>query len=339
MSGVGVVRPFLVRWRLEPGSTEAYAFAISCVAVATVLRWGLGLISQDILPFPTYYPAVLFAALVGGTRAGMVAATLGGVIGWRAFLKTDFAFLPLTAGQSLSLATYLIACMATVWSADHYAALAARLADEEDLRKLAVEELAHRLKNKVATIQAIISSRLRDNPQARDAVLSLLTSLSATDDLIISAQGRGAYLKAILNAEVGPYDLSRVSLQGPDVLLPPKLAMTMALVVHELATNAAKYGALAGPTGRLDIVWSVTAGEMIIRWRESGGPTMCPSGHQGFGTRLLPRALIAFGGNIERRFEPDGLICEMSLNLDKAQEDLGRPPKTSLPATEKEVPE
>ncbi len=266
----------------------------------------------------------------------MVSATLGGVIGWWAFMSPRFTFLPLTAGQSIGLALYLIACIAIVWGADRYAALAARLADEEDLRKLAVEELAHRLKNKVATIQAIISSRLWNNPQSRDAVLSLLNSLSATDDLIMSAQGRGAYLREILNAEVGPYDLSRVSLQGPRVLLPPKLAMTMALVVHELATNAAKYGALAGPTGRLEIVWSVTAGKMTIRWRESGGPTMSPSGHQGFGTRLLPRALLAFGGNIERRFEPDGLICEMSLNLDTAQEDLGRPP-TTVPAAEKEA--
>jgi two-component sensor histidine kinase len=302
--------------------------------MATVLRWGLGLVSQDILAFPTYYPAVLFATLVGGTRAGMVAATLGGVIGWWAFMSPHFAFLPLTAGQSIGLSLYLIACILIVWGADQYAALAARLSAEEDLRKLAVEELAHRLKNKVATIQAIISLRLRDDPQSRDAILSLLTSLSATDDLIISAQGHGAYLKDIFSAEVGPYDLSRVSLQGPQVLLPPKLAMTMALVVHELATNAAKYGALAGPTGRLEIVWSVTAGKMIIRWRESGGPKTSPSGHQGFGTRLLPRALIAFGGTIERTFEPDGLICEMSLNLDKAQED--RPPKT-LPAAEKEV--
>jgi hypothetical protein len=245
------VLPF-TRRRLEPGSTGAYAFAVSCVAAATILRWGLGLISPAILIFPTYYPAVLFAALVGGTRAGLVAATLGGLIGWWAFIPPHW--LPLPAGEWISLAMYLIACMTIVWGANHYAALATRLEAEEDLRRLSVEELAHRLKNKIATIQAVISSRLGDHPQARDAVLSMLVSLSATDDLIMSAQGKGAYLKELLNAEVGPYDSSRISMQGPDVLLPPKLVMTIALVVHELATNAAKYGALAGPTGRLDIV-------------------------------------------------------------------------------------
>jgi len=106
--------------------------------------------------------------------------------------------------------------------------------------------------------------------------------------------------------------------------------------VGVLATDAAKYGALAGPTGRLDIVWSVTAGEMVIRWRESGALAVSLSGHQGFGTRLLPRALAPFGGNIERRFEPDGLICKMSLKVGTAQ-DLGRPVKPTLPITEDNV--
>lgn len=328
VGSVRVVRPFLFRWRFESGSTEAYAFAVSCVAMASLLRWGLGLISDDILPFPTFYPAVLFAALIGGAHAGMLAATLGGLIGWWAFMAPHYTFLPLSVGQSISVATYLIASIAIVWGVDHYRRLLTRLEAEEELRKLAVEELAHRLKNKVATIQAIISSRLRDNPQARDEIRRLLASLSAADDLIMSSQGEGAHLKEILNAEVGPYDSSRISMQGPDVFLPPKLAMTMALVVHELATNAAKYGALATPAGRLNIAWSVAAGKMAIRWEESGGPAINLSGHHGFGTRLFPRALAPFGGNIERRFEGDGLICKMSVNVG-AEEKLGptHPPR------------
>jgi two-component sensor histidine kinase len=326
VGSVRVVRPFLFRWRLEPGSTEAYAFAVSCVAIASLMRWGLGLISDDVLPFPTFYPAVLFAALIGGLYAGMLAATLGGLIGW-AFMLPHYVFLPLTLGRSISLATYLIASITIILGAEHYRRLLTRLEAEEELRKLVVDELAHRLKNKIATIQAIISSRLRDNPQARDAILGLLASLSATDDLIMSTQGEGAYLKDILKAEVGPYDSSRISMQGPDVLLPPKLAMTMALVVHELTTNAAKYGALATPTGRLDIAWSLSAREMTFRWQESGGPAISLSGYEGFGTRLLPRALAPFGGNVKTKFEPAGLICEMSVNMGTAKK-LG---STDLP--------
>jgi hypothetical protein len=92
----------------------------------------------------------------------------------------------------------------------------------------------------------------------------------SSDDLINATQGTGANLRDRFDWELRPFDVSRISLNGPDVLLGPKLVTAITLVVHELATNAAKYGALAGPTGRLDIVWSVTAGEMVIRWRESG---------------------------------------------------------------------
>jgi two-component sensor histidine kinase len=302
-------------WRLEPGSTEAYTFAIACIAVASVLRWGLGLVSADVLPFPTYYPAILFAALVGGTYAGVVAAVLGGVIGWWAFLTPHFAFLPISAGQSISLALYLIASLTIVWGANHYVTLTTRLKAEEEFRKLAVEELAHRLKNKVATIQAIISARLRDHPQARDAVLKMLAAFSATDDLIIASHGHGAHLRKILLAELGPYDCSRVTMQGPNVIFPPKLAVTMALVVHELATNAAKYGALSTSIGRLEIGWSISNGQLTMRWEESGGPPTTVPSHQGFGSRLLPRALLPFDGTIERRFATDGLICEIRLKV------------------------
>ena len=316
---MGFVRR-VTRWRLQPGSTEAYAFAVGCVTIATLLRWALGLITNEILPFPTYYPATLFAALVGGTVAGMVAATLGGLIGWWAFMAPHFGFLPISVGQSISLALYLIASLAIVWSANHYAALTNRLKEEEEFRKLAVEELAHRLKNKVATIQAIVSSRLRDYPQARDTVLKMLASLSNTDELIVSSQGQGAHLKQILLAELEPYDCSRITMLGPNALLPPKLAVTMALVVHELATNAAKYGAFSNSTGRLKIEWSIAAGVMAMRWEETGGPPVTVPSHQGFGSRLFHRALLPFDGNIERQFVTDGLICEMRLTIGDTQD-------------------
>ena len=143
------------------------------------------------------------------------------------------------------LLAYLFASALVVWGADHYRRLRRRLEDEEKFRKLAVEELAHRLKNKIATIQSIISFQLRDNPQIRDAISKRLVALSATDDLILATQGQGARIRDILSAELGPYDVSRISMVGPDILLPPKLALTLALLTHELATNAAKHGALS----------------------------------------------------------------------------------------------
>ena len=326
----GSGKSYRVNWqsRVRPGSAEAYAFATICVVVASLARWGLGLLSEGILVFPTFYPAVLFATLIGGAGAGIFAAILGGIIGSWAFMPRQFTF-SLTLAQQIGLLTYLVASLLIVWGADHYRRLMRRLEneeklhkDEEKFRKLAVEELAHRLKNKLATIQSIISFQLRDELNIRDAILSRLTALSATDDLIIATQGQGARLRDILSAELRPYEVSRVSMAGADVLLPSNLALMMALLVHELATNAAKYGALASAVGKLSIRWSLAGGRLELEWRESGGPAVTAPTHRGFGTRLFSRALEQFGGAVEATFATTGLVCKLSLVLQESSPSI-----------------
>jgi two-component sensor histidine kinase len=308
--------------RPSPGSAEAYVFATLCVVIASLVRWGLGLLSEQILPLPTFYPAVLFSALIGGAGAGVFAAVLGGLIGWWAFMPPHFTFFPVTFGQQIGLLMYLSASLLIVWAADHYRKVTKRLEDEEKFRKLAVDELAHRLKNKLATIQSIISFQLRDDPQIRDAILSRLTALSATDDLIMATQGQGAGLRGILTAELRPYGVSRISMEGPDVLLPPKLALMMALLVHELATNAAKYGSLSSSAGNLSIQWSLTDARLDLEWCERGGPAVTAPVHRGFGTRLFSRALEQFGGAVEATFATTGLTCKLSFALQESSPSI-----------------
>jgi two-component sensor histidine kinase len=267
------------------------------------------------VPFATFFLAALFAAQVGGIGPGTFAAISGGIIGWWAFVDPPSAFLPLTSGARISLTTYLITSLIIVWAADHYRKLTKRLEDEQKFRELTVEELAHRLKNKVATIQAIVSLRLREDPQARDEILGCFGSLKATDDLIIATQGRGACLGDIVSAELRPYDVARISTKGPDILLPPKLALTMALLLHELATNAAKYGALSNSFGKMSVEWSHTDGGVNLEWREREGPAVTTPSHRGFGTRLFLRALAQFGGKIDASFAPTGLVCTLSVPL------------------------
>ena len=303
------------RWHISPGSAEAYAFATILVLVASLLRWALGLVTGELQAFTTFYPAVLFAALLGGAGPGLLATVLGGFICWWEFLPPYTSLLPLSRSDTVNLLAYFISSGLIVWATDHYRRLTKRLKDEERFRKLAVDELAHRLKNKVATIQSIISFRLRDNPEVRDDINGSLAALMATDDLISSTQGRGAPFREVLSAELAPYDMARISLAGPDCLLSPKLALTMALLVHELATNAAKYGALSAPAGRLSINWSLANQRLNVTWRESDGPPVSPPSHQGFGTRLFQRALEQFEGKVDTAFEPSGLICRLSVVL------------------------
>ncbi len=298
-----------------PGSAEAYAFATLCVVIAGVLRWALGLVSDDVLPLPTFYPAVFFAALVGGAGPGTFAAVLGGIIAWYAFMPQHLGFPSLTVGQQLSLLTYLFACLLIVWGAEHYRRLMKRLEEAENFRKLTVDELAHRLKNKLATIQSIITLRLREHPQARDEIISSLGALRATDDLIMATQGKGADIGDILSAELAPYGVSRISMEGPDILLSPRLALTMALLVHELATNAAKYGALSSAAGKLSICWKLSDARLSLEWQESSGPPVSPPTHRGFGTRLFLQALEQFNGNVEATFASTGFICKLIVVL------------------------
>jgi hypothetical protein len=153
----------------QPG---AYAFAIFCVAVATAVRWALGIWFEG--SFCDLFPGGFAGSpVVGGIGPGIFAALIGGFIGWWAFLAPLMAFFPLTPGAIISLLAYLTTSLIIVWAADHYRGLTKRLEGEEKFRELAVEELAHRLKNKVATIQSIVSLRLREDPQARDEICKM----------------------------------------------------------------------------------------------------------------------------------------------------------------------
>jgi two-component sensor histidine kinase len=304
-----------LRGRIAPDSYQAYAFALSCVGVATLAQFALLSLDEDISPLEAFYPAVLFAALIGGIGPGIVAAIGGALICWWGLMPPRFSFALSEYGDRITLVTYVVASVMVVWGADYFRGLSKRLEDEEHFRKLTVEELAHRLKNKTATIQAIVGLQLRDNPQIRDDIQGRLMALATADGLLAEANEQGASIHDMVAAELGPYVASRVDIRGPNALLPPKHALTMALLLHELATNSAKYGALSAPDGRISIMSSMVDSVLSIEWRESGGPTVSAPTRRGFGLRLLQRALAQFQGSVETRFEPSGLICKLSLRV------------------------
>jgi two-component sensor histidine kinase len=310
-------------------SAEAYLAATVLVAIASIVRWGLGFVGEDVFVFAAYYPAVLFATYMGGAGVGSFAALLGMAIAWWAFLPPHHAFLPLTPGHEIKLLGFLFACALIIWGADSYRRLAndyrrlaERLQDEEKLRKLAVQELGHRLKNKIATIQSIINYQLRSQPHLRDSIINRLAALSATDDLIMSTQGQGAFIRDVLSTELGAYEVSRVSIEGPPVFLSPHLAMTLALLIHELATNAAKYGALSNAAGKLSIRWSLSGRHLDLEWQESAGPIIAPPANRGFGLQLISAALVSFDGAADIMFEPTGLVCKMKATLPEASPSI-----------------
>lgn len=300
--------------QIRPGSAGAYGAAVLFVVAGTLARWGIGFADPESAHYLTYYPAVLFATLVGGTRTGAFAAIVGAVSGSWAFTPPHFALLPLKFGQGVSFLSYLVVALLIVWGAGYYRRFRV-VQDDERMRKLAVEELGHRLKNKIAMIQSIINYQLRESPELRNGISHRLVALSRTDDLIMAMQGQGARIRDILSAELGPYELSRTTMRGPDCPLPPRLAWTLALMVHELATNAAKYGALSNAEGTLAIRWALVDRTLKIEWHESGGPVVVAPTRRGFGLRLLSRGLDQFAGTVDTTFEKTGLKCTMAATI------------------------
>jgi two-component sensor histidine kinase len=285
--------------------------------VSTGARWCLALIRPDV-SFTPYFPAVFFATAFGGYRIGIATALLGGIFG----LSLNFGNAPTDFARLVLLAIYVIVCSLTIWGIEHFRSVASkqreiarRLIREEAYRKLVVDELQHRLKNKVSTIHAVLHLVLQDQPQIWDSIDRRMRALSATDDLIARVDGLGCDIKDLLLSELGPYGHVRFSLNGERLFLPAKLAVSLALIFHELATNAGKYGAFASARGLLQVSWSVTDDRLNIAWDETEGPSVGAIGEEGFGSKLLKSALKSFDGKTEITYLKSGVHCTMQCRI------------------------
>jgi len=301
----------------EPPLPLNISFVVLCLLASTLFRWVITLIRPD-TPFSIYFPAVLFATAFGGFRAG-VGATIGGaVLGFAIVLRSE----PPVASLLVLLLIYLTISGLIIWGIQHYRTLvnhhrqiSSRLIEEEQYRKLVVNELQHRLKNKVTTVNAVLRQLLYQQPEVFERIDGCLTALSATDDLIAHTDERGCDLKELLVAELGPYGHVRFILNGEPVYLPGKLAVSLALIVHELATNAAKHGAFSSPTGYLQLSWTVTDDKLNIVWDETGGPAVQQPKQLGFGSKLIASALKPFGGEADIMYLATGIYCTMKCKI------------------------
>lgn len=195
----------------------------------------------------------------------------------------------------------------------------------EEQQKLLVDELNHRVKNTLATVQAIAAQTLRTSAEPaafNQAFQARLLALSATHDLLTATSWRSAALSDVLKVELHPFGSERYRCEGPELDLAPSEALTLGLIFHELATNAAKYGALSAPRGQVLVDWAVSddgARRLELTWREAGGPPVRPPVRRGFGSRLIERSLGA-GGSSVLDFDPAGLICRISLRLPRGED-------------------
>ncbi|MFC1455148.1 PAS domain-containing protein [Microvirga arabica] len=193
----------------------------------------------------------------------------------------------------------------------------------QEHQRLLINELNHRVKNTLATVQSITSQTLRNAAtaqSAKDALEGRLLALSRTHDVLTRENWESAELREIVAQAVEPYrgqGEDRFHLEGTWVRLPPRMALALAMALQELATNAVKYGALSNATGTIRITWRIdglqSPARLHLRWEESGGPAVVAPTRRGFGTRLIERSLAQdLDGEVQIEFAPTGVVCTVN---------------------------
>jgi len=310
-----------------PGQTtwlQAIVVAIPCVVAGYLVRLLIDQFIHGQVPFVTFYPAVIAASLIAGLRSGLVTILLATPLAVVAF-----------EGQYPVPTTIIWLVLAIIVAAGCGLAhdLRARLrAERDELEKtkakleLVVSEQAHRAKNTFAILNALAVQSAQgasDVEEFRDRLIERVKALSSAYSLMSAAEPDAPLaLAQLVELALAPFRSSYCErlaiIGGPAVRLAPSAAIPLSLCLHELATNAVKYGALSAAGGRVNCDWvERTPGVFLLRWRETGGPKVETPSTSGFGSRLIGAALNGVpGGNASLSFAPDGVRCDLAFEAE-----------------------
>jgi PAS domain S-box-containing protein len=192
--------------------------------------------------------------------------------------------------------------------------------EAEARERLLVQEVDHRAKNLLAVVQSVVQlTRGADIAEFKEAVTGRIQSLARTHGLLAAGRWEGADLKQLVIDELAPYargDDGRTAVSGPAFRLKPSAAQALALVMHELATNAAKYGALSAPAGKIEVLWRAQGESLRLTWRETGGPSVAPPTRRGFGSTVLLNSVERqLRGRVSLDWRVEGLVCGIELPI------------------------
>ncbi len=315
----------LWRWRTRPAAS--LAIAVGLVAVATAARGLLDPLTGEMVPFVTFFPAVMIATLVGGLRAGIAATLLSGAAAWVLFVPPPFVLaksdrrlivmFALSALVAVAAASLFNAVVERVLA--RHRALLAHRQGEAERQRLVIRELEHRTRNLFGLVKTIARASLRDGTDlatSRDTLLGRLDAFAlAYSHDTLSGDGR---LSALLGRILTVYR-DRFDIRGCEVILAEAALHQFALIVHELQTNAMKYGALSVPGGRIVVDGRVEGtgalAQFRFAWLESGGPRVVPPGRTGFGHTILYRSPSYDGARISMEYRPEGFRYRYSTDL------------------------
>ncbi len=210
----------------------------------------------------------------------------------------------------------------------HFASFAdlTQLKQDSDRCRVMIDELNHRVKNTLSTVQSIVAQVLRRPTEPaimREAIEARILALSRSHDLLTSSHWQGAGLHDLVDIAMEPFEVvegraERFTINGANVELPPQTTLSLAIGLHELATNAVKYGAFSNDAGTITIEWTTVPAKdgdrLVLRWLEQGGPPVRPPTHKGFGSWVIERGLAHdLNGNVSLEYLPGGVECTIDL--------------------------
>ena len=311
-----------LRQSIAPYSLVSAVVAFVCLASAVCLRAALALLGTE-LGIAAYFPATLAAGLLAGIPAAIVVALASFVVEWWLFTSPRLGFAPIDRSALIALASWVatigLLILFTHWARSILDSLSARVRDLH----LITRELEHRSRNTYAVLEGIVRQTLQDDPERAETLLGRIRSFQRANGLIANGHGASTQLRGLLRLERGAYDMNRVDLRGPDIELTPDTSRSLVLIFHELATNAAKYGALAAPGGRISIAWEVKRDQVILTWVECDGPTVKHPQEPGFGSRLIHHCATSLGGTYHSQFAPEGLRAFLTFPLRRGDAQRG----------------
>lgn len=288
-----------------------------CVAVGTLLRWALTPLVPNV-PFAAYFPAVAAAAIFGGWTGGLSCLVASAVLATTLFMNpAQFESRDIwrIVNFMISGGVIVIVGASLTKVAQANADAQARSARSEEQLRVVVGELGHRAKNGLSIILAIVEQSARGAQSVeeyRAKLTSRIGAMSRSQTLVTTSTDRTIDLRDLLSAALEPFDDGRLRMSNdsPLIAVGADLALGLALIVHELATNATKYGALSGEAGEVRLSWNLSDGRCELNWTEAGGPVPKP-GAKGFGSRLFAFGLRGQGGEAIHSLPPEGAHCVM----------------------------
>ncbi|WP_195161659.1 sensor histidine kinase [Mesorhizobium sp. NBSH29] len=289
---------------------------MACIAIALVLRLALGEFVIGGIPFITLFPAVLLASVVGGLRAGLPTLFLGSVMAAYLWLPPTLTF-QLTSSSLASLVAFWLFGGVLVLVAEALRRLVRATLAARDRANVLAHEMQHRVRNVIGVVMGISRQTARtatDVEDYRDKLEARILALGRAQELVSATREGVIGLAPLLSKVLEPFGLTRFRISGPEVLVEREFGSSMALLIHELATNALKYGALSVSAGSVGINWTRLDGTVTICWKELNGPDVTEPERAGFGSRLLSSAFPPELGRATVEFAADGVQCIIELS-------------------------